>query len=146
VLGDAFLRACRPDYESGLIMVSSATAKHAIEGMAVYGAAKASMEQWVRGVRAERLRRGSGPWVVAVRPGFVATEDVLERYRAGRISMDDYPGAPAVAEALAKGEYLTPDESARQIWAAMPPDPRGRTVLFFGKWIEGTGVDATRQA
>ena len=65
VLGDAFIRACRPGYEAGLIMVSSAAAKYAMEGMAVYGAAKAGMEQWVRGVRAERLvgapARGSWP-------------------------------------------------------------------------------------
>jgi benzil reductase ((S)-benzoin forming) len=145
VLGDAFIRACHPGYEAGLIMVSSAAAKYAMEGMAVYGAAKAGMEQWVRGVRAERLRRGTGPWVVAVRPGFVATEKVLEEYRA-RDSNDDFPGGAAVAAALAAGDYLTPDESARQIWEAMPPDPRGRTVLFFGKFLEGAGVDATRSA
>jgi NAD(P)-dependent dehydrogenase (short-subunit alcohol dehydrogenase family) len=125
-------------------MVSSAAAKHPMEGMAVYGAAKAGMEQWVRGVRAERLRRGTGPWVVAVRPGFVATEKMLEEHRAGGGNLQDFPGAAAVAAALDAGDYLTPDQSAEQMWAAMPPDPRGRTVLFFGEFLEGTGVDATR--
>jgi NAD(P)-dependent dehydrogenase (short-subunit alcohol dehydrogenase family) len=38
VLGDAFIRACRPGYESGLVMISSASAKFAMQGMAVYGA------------------------------------------------------------------------------------------------------------
>lgn len=144
VLGDAFIRACGPGYESGLLMISSAAAKHAMEGMAVYGAAKAGMEQWVRGVRAERLRRGAGPWVVAARPGFVATEKMLEAHRAGPANLDDFPGGAAVAAALDAGNYLTPDESARQIWDRMPPDPHGRTVLFVGEFLEGTGVDATR--
>jgi benzil reductase ((S)-benzoin forming) len=146
VLGDAFMRACRPGYESGLIMVSSAAAKHAMEGMAVYGAAKAGMEQWVRGVRAERLRRGTAPWVVAIRPGFVVSEQMLEQHRTrDTTNTADYPGGAAVAAAIDAGEYLTPDESARRIWEAMPPDPAGRTVLFFGKFVEGTSVDATRK-
>jgi len=145
VLGDAFVSACRPGYESGLIMVSSAAAKFAMEGMAVYGAAKAGMEQWVRTVRAERRRRGTGPWVVAVRPGFVATETVIEGFARGGISPEDYPGATAASEALARGDYLTPEESANQIWAALPPDPEGRTVLFFGKFVEGAGVDSTQK-
>ena len=76
VLGDAFIRACRPGYESGLVMISSASAKFAMQGHAVYGAAKAGMEQWVRAVRAERKSRGAGPWVVAIRPGFVVTEEM----------------------------------------------------------------------
>jgi NAD(P)-dependent dehydrogenase (short-subunit alcohol dehydrogenase family) len=143
VLGDAFIRACQPGYESGLIMVSSAAAKFAMEGRSAYGAAKAGMEQWVRGVRAERLRRGTGPWVIAVRPGFVATEALLEEYRDGGPTEEEFPGASAVAAALVNRDYLTPDESAQQIWDAMPPDPRGRTVLFFGKFVEGTGLAAT---
>ena len=61
VLGDAFVRACRPGYESGLVMISSATAKFAMQGMSVYGAGKAGMEQWVRTVRRERAARGTHP-------------------------------------------------------------------------------------
>lgn len=144
VLGDAFIRACRPGYESGIIMVSSATAKFAMEGRATYGAGKISMEHWVRCVRAERRRLGAGPWVVAVRPGFVVSEEMLETHRQAGGLKDDLPGSAAIAEALEQGEYLTPDESAQQIWAAMPPDVDGRTVLFFGKFIEGTSIDATR--
>ncbi|MGE0881618.1 MAG: SDR family NAD(P)-dependent oxidoreductase [Acidimicrobiia bacterium] len=143
VLGDAFIRACRPGYESGLVMVSSAAAKFAMEGRAVYGGAKSAMEQWVRGVRAERRTRGTGPWVVAVRPGFVVTERMLEAHQKGGESQRDFPGAAAVAEAIDNGDYLTPDQSAEQIWAAMPPAADGRTVLFFGKFLEGTSTTAT---
>jgi benzil reductase ((S)-benzoin forming) len=143
VLGDAFVRACAPGYESGLVMISSATARHAMEAQAVYGAAKAGMEQWVRAVRAERKRLGAGPWVIAIRPGFVATEAVRltqERYEQ---TGEDYPGRAAVVAALDAGDYLTPEESARQIWDLLPPDRDGRNVLFIGKFVEGAGIDAT---
>lgn len=139
ILGDAFVRACDERFESGLVMISSAAARHAMEGFAVYGAAKAGMEQWVRAVRAERRRRGRGPWVVAVRPGFVATEAV----RASAEGGGDFPGRAAVIEALESGRYLTPEESARQIWSLLPPDPDGRNVYFVGEFIEGAGVEAT---
>jgi benzil reductase ((S)-benzoin forming) len=135
VLGDAFIRACRPDFESGLVMISSASAKFAMQGMAVYGAAKASMEQWVRAVRAERKTRGEGPWVVAIRPGFVITE-------AMRASVErdahDFPGNAAVVRAIAEGRGDSPDKVARDIWNLLPPDPEGRTVLFLGEFIEGS--------
>jgi NAD(P)-dependent dehydrogenase (short-subunit alcohol dehydrogenase family) len=145
VIGDGFIRACDPRFESGLVMISSAAARHAMEGFAVYGAAKAGIEQWVRAVRAERKRLGAGPWVVAVRPGFVATEVVLatqERYEQDGV---DYPGRAAVVAALAAGDSLTPEESATQIWGLLPPDPDGRNVLHLGKFVEGVGVD-TRES
>jgi benzil reductase ((S)-benzoin forming) len=140
VLCDAFIRACRPEFESGLVMISSATARYAMEALAVYGAAKAAMEQWVRAVRAERRRLATGPWVIAIRPGFVATDQVRAtraRFEAGG---DDYPGRAAVIAALAAGQFLTPDESASQIWALLPPKPDGRNVLYVGTMAEGAGA------
>jgi benzil reductase ((S)-benzoin forming) len=135
VLGDAFIRACRPGYESGLVMISSASAKFAVEGRALYGAAKAGMEQWVRAVRAERRTRGTDPWVVAIRPGFVVTDTLRERVAAGWGDSDAYPGWAAVAKAVAEGRGQSPEECARSIWALLPPDPEGRTVLFLGEYI-----------
>ena len=137
-LGDAFIRACRPDYESGLVMISSASAKFAMQGLAVYGAAKAGMEQWVRAVRAERKTRGTDPWVVAIRPGFVVTESMRGQYAEGQGDLDAFPGGAAVARAIAEGRGLSPDECARSIWALLPPEPDGRTVLFLGEFIEGS--------
>jgi len=136
VLGDAFIRACRPEFESGLVMISSASAKFAMQGMAVYGAAKAAMEQWVRAVRAERKTRAEGPWVVAIRPGFVLTEAVRASYAKGNVH--DFPGGAAVARAVAEGRGDTPDQVAADIWQLLPPDPDGRTVLFLGEFIEGS--------
>jgi benzil reductase ((S)-benzoin forming) len=137
VLGDAFIRACRPGYESGLVMISSASAKFAMQGMAVYGAAKAGMEQWVRAVRAERKTRDAGPWVVAVRPGFIVTDSVRAQYTEGKGDLDAFPGGAAVAEAIAEGRGDSPEECARSMWALLPPEPDGRTVLFLGEFIEG---------
>ena len=86
VLGDLFLRAAQPAVDAGvdvgLVQISSASARIAYPGLAIYGAAKASMEQWVRAVRAERKDRGTGPWVTAIRPGFVDTPAARSRGRA----------------------------------------------------------------
>jgi benzil reductase ((S)-benzoin forming) len=138
VLGEAFIRACQPRYESGLVMVSSASAKFAMQGMAVYGAAKAGMEQWVRAVREERKTRGDGPWVVAVRPGFVVTDAMRARYAEGAEDLDAFPGGRAVAQAVAEGRGDSPDQAAQSIWGLLPPEPNGRTVLFLGEFIEGS--------
>jgi benzil reductase ((S)-benzoin forming) len=143
VLGDAFIRACDRRFESGLVMISSATARHAMEAHAVYGAAKASMEQWVRAVRAERRRLGAGPWVIAIRPGVVLTEEFWATHARFDASGEDYPGRPAVEAAIKAGRYLTPEESARQIWELLPPDPSGRNVLYIGEMAEGAFIDST---
>jgi NAD(P)-dependent dehydrogenase (short-subunit alcohol dehydrogenase family) len=141
VLGDAFLCSCEPRFEAGLVMISSATARYPMEGQAVYGAAKAAMEQWVRTVRAELQRSTRPPWVIAVRPGFVATEAVWDKQKQYRERGVDYPGRAAVERALDSGAYLTPDQSAQQIWNLLPPDPKGRNVLYVGEMVEGAFVD-----
>jgi benzil reductase ((S)-benzoin forming) len=143
VLGDAFIRACDARFESGLVMISSATARHAMEAHAVYGAAKAAMEQWVRAVRAERRRLGVGPWVIAIRPGVVVTEEFWSTHARLEAAGQDYPGRAAVEAAVKAGKYLTPDESAHQIWGLLPPDPDGRNVLYIGEMAEGAFIDST---
>jgi benzil reductase ((S)-benzoin forming) len=136
VLGEAFLRASRPAVDAGaevgLLQMSSGSARLIYPGMACYGAAKAAMEQWVRNVRAEIAHRGKGPWVIAVRPGFVDTP--AARDMAG-VSPEDMPWAQATAESLDSGEgVLEADDCARQIWAALPPTGE-RSVLWFGEAV-----------
>jgi benzil reductase ((S)-benzoin forming) len=136
VLGDAFLRAARPAVERGvevgLVQMSSGAAKLAYPALSVYGAGKAAMEQWVRAVRAERAVRGTGPWLVSVRPGFV---DTPSSRRDAQLSADDFPAAPALVEALATGQgVLDADTCAREIWAALPPTG-DRSVLWFGEAV-----------
>jgi NAD(P)-dependent dehydrogenase (short-subunit alcohol dehydrogenase family) len=108
VLGDLFIRAARPAVEVGrdlgLVQMSSASARVAYEGLAIYGASKAAMEQWVRTVRMERARLGRGPWVVAVRPGFVDTPSARH---SATYSPANYPNAPFAADALARGNALS---------------------------------------
>jgi benzil reductase ((S)-benzoin forming) len=136
VLGDAFLSASRPaldaGVEVGLVQMSSAAARMAYPALAIYGAGKAAMEQWVRGVRSEIAFRGSGPWIVAVRPGFVDTP--AARMDAA-LPPERYPAAPALAESLASGEgVLDADAVAIDIWAALPPTG-DQAVLWFGEVI-----------
>ena len=98
------------------MQMSSGAAKLAYPALAVYGAGKAAMEQWVRAVRAERAVRGAGPWVVSVRPGFVDTPSARK-------------------DALATGEgVLDADTCAQEIWAALPPTG-DRSVLWFGEAV-----------
>ena len=136
VLADWFLREVKPGYESGLVLISSAAARMPFEGNSVYGAAKAGVEQWVRVVRRERARRGTGPWVVAVRPGFVDSPSLR---KVAALDPHNYPISPAIREGIDNGETLTPDEAARQIWAALPP-AGDESVLLFG--APPTGVDS----
>ena len=136
ILGEAFLRACEPAVEAGvdvgLVQISSATARIAYPGLAVYGAAKASMEQWVRAVRMERTHRGKGPWVTAIRPGFVNTPAVR---RDAELPPDSYPGQAGVAEAVRAGNYLEADEAANLIWGAIPEEAKAKAVLLFGEAV-----------
>jgi NAD(P)-dependent dehydrogenase (short-subunit alcohol dehydrogenase family) len=134
VLGDRFLRAARPAVDRGvdvgLVQMSSAAAELAYPGLAVYAAAKAAVEQWVRVVRTERDHRGNGPWVVALRPGFV---DTPAARRDAEQPVSAYPSAPSVAQALAsRVGIVEPETAARSIWAALPGDG---AVVDFGATI-----------
>ena len=136
VLGDMFLRAVEESGyrgETGLLLMSSAAARSPYEGHAVYCAAKAGVEMWVRVVRRELQRRGRNTWVVAVRPGFVDTPNV--RYEA-TLSTDVYPVAPILAQQLESGQGLLDiDTAGKDIWAALPP-PADKSLLLFGEQVQ----------
>jgi NAD(P)-dependent dehydrogenase (short-subunit alcohol dehydrogenase family) len=131
-----FLRAAQPAVDAGvdcgLVQISSASARIAYPGLAIYGAAKAAMEQWVRAVRAERDDRGKGPWVGAIRPGFV---DTPAARRDAALPEDTYPGVAGIAEAVRTGNFLTADESAENIWNSIPDDVIAKPVLLFGEAV-----------
>jgi NADP-dependent 3-hydroxy acid dehydrogenase YdfG len=135
-LGDMFIRAALPAVDAGvdvgLVQISSASARIAYPGLAIYGAAQASMEQWVRAVRAERDDRGKGPWVSAIRPGFV---DTPAARRDAALPEDTYPGVAGIAEAVRTGHFLTAEESAENIWNSIPDDCIAKPVLLFGEAV-----------
>jgi benzil reductase ((S)-benzoin forming) len=132
ILGDMFLRAVEPHYESGLVLMSSAAARHPFEGNSAYCAAKAGVEMWVRTVRRELKRRGRKTWVVAVRPGFVDTPTTR---MAAAQPVENYPVAPQMRRQFETGErLLTPEQAGRDIWAALPP-PRDTSLLLFGEMV-----------
>jgi benzil reductase ((S)-benzoin forming) len=140
VIGDMFVRAAQPAVEAGvdvgLVQMSSASARIAYPGMAAYGAAKASMEQWVRAVRAERELRGKGPWVVAIRPGFV---DTPSNRRAAELPLDRHPAVEGIVEAVRTGEnMLSAEECATNIWTALSAGAPEKAVLLFGEAVGTT--------
>jgi benzil reductase ((S)-benzoin forming) len=144
-VGESFVEAVarrRPHIESGLVMMSSAAARIPWEGRAAYGAAKAGVEPWVRVVRRERQRRGTGPWVVAVRPGFVDSPAT----RADALApTEDYPIASAIAASLETMDgVLTPEQAARDIWSALPDGGPAESVLLFGAPPAGAKAAAGR--
>ena len=133
VLGEMFLRAVRPGYESGLVLLSSAAARHPYEGNAAYCAAKAGVEMWVRVVRRELKRRERKTWVVAVRPGFVDTPTT--RMSAAQ-SAETYPVGPQIKRQFETGQgVLTPEHAGRDIWAALPPKS-DTSLLSFGEMVQ----------
>jgi short-subunit dehydrogenase len=136
VLGDMFIRAAQPAVDAGvdcgLVQISSASARIAYPGLAIYGASKAAMEQWVRAVRAEREERGKGPWESAIRPGFV---DTPAARRDAALPEDTYPGVAGIAEAVRTGNFLTAEESATNIWNSIPDDCIAKPVLLFGEAV-----------
>jgi short-subunit dehydrogenase len=143
-LAEAFVESIvkhKPHVESGLVMLSSAAARIPFEGRSAYCAAKAGIEQWVRVVRRERWMRKTGPWVVAVRPGFV---DTPGSRADATYDTHDYPIAAALDAAFDKMEgILTPEDAARDIWAALPDGGPADSVLLFGSPPEGARA-ATR--
>lgn len=129
-LANAFVGKCRPEFEAGVVMLSSASARVPMAGGSAYGFAKAGIEQWVRVLGAERERRGSGPWAFAVRPGMVLTPGLL--YVTER-SIEEFPAGVAARLGMDKGEADDPSDVAMAIWKAVcAPTPSG-TVLKLGQ-------------
>ena len=124
VLGDMFLRAVQPHYESGLVLMSSAAARHPFIGSANYCAAKAGGRDV--GTRREAGAEGARPpktWLTAVRPGFVLSYGTrLSATIPGEGLSRSGPRWPG--RSRAEKDVLLPEEAGRDIWAALPPGER----------------------
>jgi short-subunit dehydrogenase len=129
ILGEAFIRACirhaRPDLETGLVLLSSDSAAIPLPGLSSYCAGKVAAEHWCEVIRRERVAAGTGPWVVAVRPGAVVTPPIAA---AAALDPKIYPGSAHVRESLKWRVDI--DVSGKRIWAELPPKPGVSTISF----------------
>jgi short-subunit dehydrogenase len=126
-LGEMFLSAVKPGYEAGLIMMSAGAAAFKLEMLSVYSAGKAAIEQWVQIVNKElRHKPEPRPWVVAMRPGGVATGPAI---RAAQMAANSGPNAEHIRANL-KNRF-TPEQAAAEIWKHVPP-PKDVSVISFG--------------
>jgi NAD(P)-dependent dehydrogenase (short-subunit alcohol dehydrogenase family) len=131
-LGEMFVKACRPGYESGLVMMSAGAAACCLEGLSIYAPGKIAIEHWAQVVDTELNRAPGKPWVVAVRPGGVLTKTV-------RRMMEEKADPSMPNQAHIRNNAMrrqSPDGAARHIWAALPPAP-GTSLISFGLLPEG---------
>ncbi|HEY5889564.1 MAG TPA: SDR family NAD(P)-dependent oxidoreductase [Acidimicrobiia bacterium] len=119
VLGMAFLKAVTaspsPAESPGihdLVMISSGAASNAYPGWAAYGAGKAALDHWVRGVGLEQKIRGAVR-VAAIAPGVLDTAMQAE-IRATRES--DFPDGDRFRKLKSEGNLVSPEDAAHRMW------------------------------
>jgi short-subunit dehydrogenase len=124
VLGRMFLSAIGPNFESGLVLISSAAASTPVAGCAVYCAARAGVEMWVKAVSSELKARRPRAWALALRPGVRE----MQLVRAATAQSEQSSVRQESESESAR------DHAAREIWAALPPRA-GASVLFFDERV-----------
>lgn len=130
MLAESFLRASRPGYELGLMLMSSGSARGTL-GQSAYGAAKAGLETWVKIAR-EEFRDRPDTWIVAVRPGSVRTVTAMKGFDWDPAV---YPRVHAM-RAHFDSHGVEPDVGGRRIWKALPPSPDRALISFDGSTDE----------
>jgi NAD(P)-dependent dehydrogenase (short-subunit alcohol dehydrogenase family) len=130
MLAEAFLRASKPGYELGLMLMSSGSARGQV-GQSAYGSAKRGLELWVDVARQEFKDRPD-TWIVAVRPGSVRTATAMSS-----MNWDPqlYPRVHAMREHFAT-HGVEPDLAGLRIWKALPPRPDRALISFDGSTDE----------
>lgn len=101
-----------------LVMISSGAARSLYPGWSAYGAAKATLDQWVRNVGAEQRQRAdeqqrAAVQVLAIAPGIVAT-DVQATVRAA--DPRQFPEVERFQQRHDDGRLIEPEVAARGIW------------------------------
>lgn len=139
-MGEMFVRAVKPGYESGLVMMSAGAAVACLEGLSTYGSGKIALEHWAQIVDKELGRAPGKPWVVAMRAGGVLTAEVQ------RLIDNMDPKMPN-ADHIRKNAHrrLKPPQAAEEIWKQLPPPPGVSLIAFApvpdypGMQFEGDG-------
>ena len=97
-----------------VLNISSGMSQRAMAGAALYGAAKAGMDQFSRCVALDEVRRSLGAHIVSLAPGVIDT-DMQRELRNG----DDvlFPDKARYIQLQATGALTSPTEAARQVLA-----------------------------
>jgi NAD(P)-dependent dehydrogenase (short-subunit alcohol dehydrogenase family) len=126
VLGQMFVAAVRDvAARRHLVILTSGASKSVYPGWSSYGAAKASVDQWVRNVGAEQSSRG-GVQVMAIAPG---TVDTGMQALLRQTSADDFPSRQKFVDLHAAGKLADPDAVARDIWSLLDRDLDNGSVV-----------------
>ncbi len=131
MLAASFLRAQRPGYELGLMLMSSG-ASRGVVGQSAYAAAKAGLEVWVKVAR-EEFKDRPNTWIVALRPGTVLTQGSVA---IAELDPAIYPRAAVLKERYSK-IGVDADLGGKRIWSALPPLP-DRAVISFDDRTDAT--------
>jgi NAD(P)-dependent dehydrogenase (short-subunit alcohol dehydrogenase family) len=131
MLATSFLRASKPGYELGLMLMSSGASRGPI-GQSGYAAAKAGLEVWVKVAR-EEFKDRANTWIVAMRPGTVLTESAVS---IANLDSAVYPRADYLKERY-REIGVDPELGGKRIWAALPPVP-DRPIISFDDRTDAT--------
>lgn len=97
-----------------VLNISSGMSQRAMAGAALYGAAKAGMDQFSRCVALDEARRPNGARIVSLAPGVIDT-DMQQELRNGDDTL--FPDKARYIQLQATGALLSPREAARQVLA-----------------------------
>lgn len=128
-LGNAFLSACPPGLDAGLVMISSVAGKVPMEGNSFYSASKAGIEMWTRTVALERKRRGVGPWVIGFRLGLIESPGA---HGISTVDARDCPAAAATRDSIEGGEAMDADVAGAQMWQHILDGPESGQIYSVG--------------
>lgn len=97
-----------------ILNISSGMSQRAMAGAALYGAAKAGMDQFSRCVALDEARRSPGAHIVSLAPGVIDT-DMQRELRSGDDAL--FPDKARYIQLQATGALTSPREAARQVLA-----------------------------
>lgn len=140
VLGEAFLTAAAgKPYEAGLVLLSTSAHLAPMPGLSAYSAAKIGVEYWAEVVKRELAAAADNRWVVAVRPGGIATPGSA---RNGNLPAERFPHGQ-VRKRMPGGDAVDIDTGAIRFWNALSPRPT-QTILSFRPRREAPPEDNVR--
>ena len=116
VLGNAFVEAAgQTPAPCFFLNVGSGAANKPYRGWSAYCGGKAAADHWVRTVGSEQRERGHCT-LISVAPGIIETA-MQEQIRGA--AARDFPEVERFRRLHSEGELRSPEEAARDLWAAL---------------------------